>query len=68
MQEKFSDVWIGGVDMYAIAKKTENGMKYLCFNGKMIVGTKAEMQEYMIEDKTLEEYKDVQIVEVDDES
>lgn len=57
--------------MYAIAKKTENGMKYLCFNGKMIVGTKEEMEEYMIdmiEDKTLKEYKDVQIVEVDDES
>ena len=54
--------------MYAIARKTENGMQYLCYDGKMIVGTKEEMQEYMIEDKTLEEYKDVEIVEVDDES
>ena len=54
--------------MYAIARKTESGMLYLCFDGKMIVGTKEEMEEYMIEDKTLEEYKDAQIVEVDDES
>ena len=54
--------------MYAIARKTESGMLYLCFDGKMIVGTKEEMEEYMIEDKTFEEYKDVQIVEVDDES
>ena len=54
--------------MYAIARKTESGMLYLCFDGKMIVGSKEEMEEYMIEDKTLEEYKDAQIVEVDDES
>ena len=54
--------------MYAIARETESGMLYLCFDGKMIVGSKEEMEEYMLEDKTLEEYKDVQIVEVDDES
>ena len=54
--------------MYAIARKTESGMLYLCFDGKMIVGTREEIEEYMIEDKTLEEYKDAQIVEVDDEN
>lgn len=53
--------------MWAIARKTESGLQYLCYDDKMIVGTKQEMENLLEDNLIVNEFDNTEIVEVDDE-